>query len=73
MGIPSILLGALDEPYDPWAWLPWNVVGIGLLVVLGSYALLLIMLKVFPRGRRLDSHKKLQEESIPKKGRPSKV
>jgi hypothetical protein len=58
-------IGALlaqNEPAEPSANLPWHlVVGGGVLVVLSAYALLIIMLKVFPRGRRLDQGKKPQD------------
>jgi hypothetical protein len=68
----GILLSVVDEPFDPWASLPWKLVGIGVFVILGSYALLVIMLRIFPRGRRLDDEKKPQETALPKKRRPRK-
>jgi hypothetical protein len=72
---PSLLAGvvlvAQDMPSDPGVDLPWFlVVGGGVVVVLGGYALLFVMLKFFPRGRRLDQGKKPAEPVHPKKTCP---
>jgi hypothetical protein len=66
-------LGVIGQamPTEPGVPLPWfQVVGIGLVAVLGGYALLFIMLKVFPRSRRLGDSKKTQEPIHPKKTCP---
>jgi hypothetical protein len=62
---------AQAEPSEPGLSLPWRlVVGTGLFVVLVGFTLLLVMLKVFPRGRRLDLGRKPQQPVHAKKTCP---
>jgi hypothetical protein len=63
MATPSIrccsavsALFAADEVTEPFTQLPWYAaIAAGVLIVLFSCAFLVLMLKNFPRGRRLDS------------------
>jgi hypothetical protein len=73
LSVSVAVLVAQDQPTDPSITLPWyRVVGGGVLVVLSAYALLIIMLKVFPRGRRLDQGKKTHdtEPDKPQRSQP---